>query len=156
MRVYRIERERYVKETLLGIGASKSKGFRWNSFNTSMVYTAESRALALLEMAVHLDLSEDLPKDRLMLTIEIPDEFPVLWLDEKKLPENWNAHPASTFTQKIGDQFVQQAKAAVLKIPSSIVEEEFNYLINPHHPDAKKIKVITEKSLNFDKRLFAR
>jgi RES domain-containing protein len=156
MKVYRIERARYVAEALKGIGASKSKGFRWNSFNTSMVYTAESRALALLEIAVHLDLSEDLPNDRVVLSIEIPDDLPILWLDEKKLPKNWNIHPPTNITQQIGDQFVLQSKAAVLKVPSSIVSDEFNYLINPNHPDIKKIKIKEKKALAMDKRIFAR
>ena len=73
MLVFRVERERYLQTTLSGIGAS-TKGFRWNSINTQLVYTAESRALATLEVMVHLDLSEDLPSDRYYVTIEIPDE----------------------------------------------------------------------------------
>ena len=71
MIVFRIEREKYLKTTLHGIGASLSIGFRWNSINTKLVYTAESRALATLEVAVHLDLSEDLPNDRYFVEIEI-------------------------------------------------------------------------------------
>lgn len=64
MKVFRIDRKKYLDSTLSGIGASRATGFRWNSLNTRLVYTAESRALAILEVAVHLDLAEDLPKDR--------------------------------------------------------------------------------------------
>ena len=74
MIVFRIERRKYLSATLMGIGASKSSGFRWNSLHNRMVYTAESRALATLEVAVHLDLNEDLPSDRMMVEIDIPDE----------------------------------------------------------------------------------
>lgn len=73
MRVFRVEREKYLSTTLNGIGAASSEGFRWNSLNTFLVYTAESRALATLEVSVHLDLSEDLPMDRYYVEIEIPD-----------------------------------------------------------------------------------
>jgi len=61
MRVYRIERGKYLDTALKGIGAALTEGYRWNSLNTFLVYTAESRALATLEISVHLDLNEDLP-----------------------------------------------------------------------------------------------
>ena len=73
MKVYRIERGKYLDSTLSGIGASKSQGFRWNSLDTFLVYTSESRALASLEVTAHLDLTEDLPSDRFIVEIEIPE-----------------------------------------------------------------------------------
>ena len=153
MIVYRIEREKYLKTTLSGTGASISIGFRWNSINTKLVYTAESRALAMLEVSVHLDLSEDLPTDRYFVEIEIPDKIIIQEVKIEDLPEDWNSKPPTLTTQTIGDDFVIQNESAVLKVPSSIVPQEYNYLINPNHPDAKKIKVIRKKSLNFDPRL---
>ncbi len=153
MIVYRIEREKYLKTTLSGLGASISKGFRWNSINTKLVYTAESRALAMLEVSVHLDLSEDLPTDRYYVEIEIPDKIVIQEVKIEDLPEDWNSKPPTLTTQTIGDDFVIQNGSAVLKVPSSIVPQEYNYLINPDHPDAKKIKVIKKISLNFDPRL---
>lgn len=152
MRVYRIEREKYLDTTLKGIGAALTEGYRWNSLNTYLVYTSESRALATLEVAVHLDLSEDLPTDRFYVEIDIPDEVKILELRTEDLPENWDAKPPILETQFIGDDFVKDNTAAVLKVPSSIVPPEFNYLINPNHPDAKKITVISSGSLNFDQR----
>lgn len=156
MRVYRIEREKHLETTLSGIGASMSKGYRWNSFNTRLVYTAESRALATLEVSVHLDLSEDLPSDRFYVEIDISDDITILEVNVEDLPEDWNAKPPTTTTQMIGDDFVNQNEAAVLKVPSSIVPEEFNYLINPNHVDAKKIKVIKKTRMSFDPRFKAR
>lgn len=153
MRVFRIEREKYLDQTLKGIGAALSSSFRWNSRNTFLVYTAESRALAILEVAVHLDLSEDLPSDRFYVEIDIPEEVEILELRKKDLPKNWKDQPPGQETQYIGDDFVIEKSAAVLKIPSSIVPEEFNYLINPNHPDADKIKVISKTQLAFDTRL---
>ena len=153
MRVYRVEREKYLDTTLEGIGAAKTEGYRWNSLNTYLVYTASSRALATLEVSVHLDLSEDLPTDRYYVEIEIPDNLSILELVENDLPANWDSKPPILLTQFIGDEFVNSDEYAVLKVPSAIVPPEFNYLINPKHKDAKKIKVKSSKPMVFDKRI---
>lgn len=152
MKVYRIEREKYLDSTLKGIGAALTEGFRWNSPNTYLVYTSESRALATLEVSVHLDLSEDLPDDRYYVEIEIPNDVEILELRPEDLPENWAAKPPILETQFIGDDFVNDNNAAVLKVPSCIVPPESNYLINPNHPDTAKIKIISIAPLNFDIR----
>lgn len=152
MVVYRIEREKYLETTLHGIGASMSKGYRWNSFNTKLIYTADSRALATLEVSVHLDLSEDLPLDRFFVEIEIPDSITILEVKIEDLPDDWNAKPPTVTTQTIGDDFVLYNEAAVLKVPSSIVPQEFNYLINPNHNDVRKIKIRRVYNMNFDSR----
>lgn len=153
MKVYRIERKKYLDTTLSGIGASMTAGYRWNSLNTKLVYTAESRALATLEISVHLDLSEDLPGDRYYVEIEIPDDLVILEVITEDLPLHWDAKPPVTTTQVIGDDFVNQNEAAVLKVPSSIVPPEYNYLINPLHPDSKKIKISSVTPMIFDDRL---
>jgi RES domain-containing protein len=152
MIVYRIEREKYLATTLLGIGASKSDGFRWNSLHTRLVYTADSRALATLEVAVHLDLSEDLPNDRYYVEIDIPDELTILEVNRNDLPLNWDSNPPTGLTQTIGDDFVYFSEAPILKVPSSIVPQEFNYLINPKHHDSKKITLLKTYRMCFDSR----
>jgi RES domain-containing protein len=153
MRVFRIEREKFLHSTLEGLGAALSSGGRWNSMNTRMVYTAGSRALAILEIAVHLDFSEDLPDDRYMVEIFIPDDVPVHTLDAVDLRIGWDAKPPQPLTQLLGDKFVRERSAAVFKVPSAIVPEEHNYLINPMHPDASKIKVVGTSPLVLDGRL---
>ena len=153
MRVFRIEREKYLESTLLGIGASLSKGFRWNSLNTRLVYTSESRALATLEVAVHLDIQEDLPNDRYYVGIDIPDSLEILEVHLDDLPIGWDSKPPSLITQIIGDMFVRGMDAAVLKVPSAIVPVEHNYLINPFHQDIKKISVFSVNRMSFDSRM---
>lgn len=153
MIVFRIEREKYLNTTLTGIGASMTEGYRWNSLNTKIIYTADSRALATLEVSVHLDLSEDLPTDRFYVEIEIPDEITIQEVHIKDLPSEWNSKPPTLITQTIGDDFVYYNDAAVLKVPSAIVPEEFNYLINPNHEDASKIKIVSTKNMIFDSRI---
>lgn len=152
MKVYRIEREKYLKTTLSGIGASMVKGYRWNSLYTRLVYTAESRALATLEVSVHLDLSEDLPLDRYYVEIDIPDDLTMLEVSLEDLPDDWNAKPPTITTQTIGDDFVLGNEAAVLKVPSSIVPQEFNYLINPSHSDVSRISITNITPMTFDAR----
>ena len=152
MRVFRIEREKYLETTLKGTGAALTEGYRWNSLNTQLVYTAESRALAILEVSVHLDFNEDLPTDRYYVEIDIPDDVLILELRINDLPINWDVKPPSIETQFIGDDFANDNEAAVIKVPSCIVPPESNYLINPKHPDAKRIKVISKQKLMFDSR----
>lgn len=89
MRVYRRERKNIL--TLKGIGAALTEGYRWNSPNTFLVYTSESRALATLEVSVHLDLNEDLPTDRYYVEINIPDDIEILELKHKDLPAKWDS-----------------------------------------------------------------
>ncbi|MEY2761239.1 MAG: hypothetical protein RLZZ96_1139 [Bacteroidota bacterium] len=153
MKVYRIEREKYLDSVLSGGGASKMEGYRWNSINTSLVYTSASRALATLEVSVHIDLSEDLPTDRFYVEIDIPEDVKIVELNMDDLPPNWDSKPPILETQFIGDDFVALRSAAVLKVPSSIVPPEFNFLINPAHPDSVKIKVISVEALVFDGRM---
>ena len=153
MIVFRIEREKYLDTALSGIGASISEGYRWNSLNTRIVYTADTRALATLEISVHLDLSEDLPNDRYYVEIEIPDEIDIQEVTLEDLPDDWSSKPPTLTTQTIGDDFVNYNDSAILKVPSSIVPQEFNYLINPSHPDSSKIKILGVSKMMFDSRL---
>lgn len=153
MRVFRVEREKYLETTLEGIGAALADGYRWNSLNTFLVYTAESRALATLEVSVHLDLNEDLPTDRYYVEIDVPNDITISELKIEELPDGWDSKPPLLETQFIGDDFVKEKSAAILKVPSSIVQQEFNYLINPNHPDAARISVVSAIPFKFDERL---
>lgn len=155
MIVFRIEREKYLETTLSGIGASMTEGYRWNSLNTKIVYTSESRALSTLEVSVHLDLSEDLPNDRYFVEIAIPDEITILEVQLQDLPVSWDSKPPSSYTQTIGDDFVFYNEAAILKVPSCIIPQEYNYLINPNHKAALSIKVLSKTKMKFDTRLKA-
>ena len=151
MRVFRLSKRKYSKE-LNGKGAAKS-GNRWNSKGTEIIYTAESRALAMAEVAVHLTLAT-LPSDYVMIEIEIPDNIIIKEIILKELDEDWNNHPPSSNTQKSGDEFIDSIKECLLKVPSAVVQGDSNYLINPYHTDFKKIKIIEITDFPFDKRIF--
>jgi RES domain-containing protein len=152
MKVFRIEREIYLNQTLSGMGAAKATCNRWNSQFTPLIYTSAARSLALLELAVHLDLSADLPTDRYWVEIEIDDDLDILEISLDKLPLGWNDFPPSLRTQMLGDWFVRQNQYAVMKVPSSIVPQEFNYLIHPMHPDMAKITMVKTEPIIFDSR----
>jgi RES domain-containing protein len=132
MRVFRLIRKKYGIE-LSGKGAALS-GNRWNSRGTELIYTSESRALAMAEVAVHLSLSI-LPKDYVMVEIEIPNSVSISSLKTDDLPQGWNSFPHLLDTQKIGDDFVAERKSCVLKVPSAVVPGDFNFLINSNHLD---------------------
>ncbi|XLS29708.1 RES family NAD+ phosphorylase [Flavobacteriaceae bacterium M23B6Z8] len=150
MIVYRIDRLKRKHDLLSGIGAEKVGG-RWNKIGTKAVYTSQNISLAYLEVVMHLDITEDLPDDRIIAHIEIPDDLSVL--EEKKLPSNWNSFPYNSKTQEIFTRFCKEQKAAVLKVPSAIVRSEANYIINPLHPEANRIHVIKTERFVFDNRL---
>lgn len=151
MRVYRLARQKYVDD-LSGTGAALF-GYRWNSKGVKMVYTAQSRALAMAEVAVHLSLIS-LPEDYMMITLELPDELTIAELDLGLLDFGWNNFPHSPKTQEMGDSFVRKAESCALKVPSAVVKGDFNYLLNPQHPEMKFAKIIEVEPFPFDRRLF--
>jgi RES domain-containing protein len=153
MIVFRLSKSKFAND-LSGKGAEKSGG-RWNSKGTSLVYTSASRALCTTEIAVHTPLG-NLPLDYKLISIEIPDEVNIMELSYEDLPPDWKSIPHTHITQEIGDKFVSEGIFAVFKVPSVVVQDEFNYLINPAHPDSRKITIKTIEPFNFDERLFTK
>lgn len=151
MRVFRLSREKYAND-LSGKGAAIF-GNRWNSKGVEMLYTAESRALAMAEVLVHLSLAA-LPDDYMMIEIEVPDSIQIELLDFNSLDENWNTNPLDSQTQKMGDMFIRSKEKCVLKVPSAVVKGDFNYLLNPNHPEINRIKIKSITKFPFDKRVF--
>lgn len=151
MKVFRLSKKKYSGK-LDGKGAALS-GNRWNSKGIEMVYTAESRALAMAELAVHLSLTA-LPSDYQMIEIDIPDSIMITEINVKHLDSDWNINPPSPSTQEIGNDFIHENKCMILKVPSAVVKGDYNFLINPAHKGFDKIKVKGASDFIFDKRLF--
>lgn len=148
MIVYRLSKGQYAND-LSGKGAELVGG-RWNSRGNAMLYTSQSIALCVTEIAVHVPLGI-LPKDYQLIHIEIPDED---LLEMKRLPKDWQSFPHSNSTQMIGDKFLKEHKHLVFKVPSAAVQGEFNFLINPRHKNFNQIKIVKIEDFNFDERLF--
>lgn len=129
-------------------------GGRWNSPRCArLLYTAESLSLAALEMLVHLN-DEEILSAYSFATTEFSEDL-VLPVEEfQTLPENWSASPPPLEIQKIGDKWAQGAVSAVLRVPTSVLPVEFNYLINMEHPDFSKVKLGEPQTFSFDERLF--
>jgi RES domain-containing protein len=151
MIVFRLSKAKFAND-LSGKGAEKSGG-RWNSKGTALVYASASRALCTTEIAVHTPLG-NLPLDYKLIAIEIPADVRIREIATGDLPVDWKSIPPAHGTQKIGDKFMMDGIFAVLKVPSVVVQDEFNYLVNPAHPDAHKITIKSIEPFNFDERLF--
>ncbi len=147
MKVYRITKTQYA-EDLSGTGA-KLFGGRWNHIDTACIYTAESRALCVLEYSVNINI-DFIPRALSLCVFEI-DEDQVHSLKEEDLPGNWRENPAPKSTKDYGTQFLQSNKP-ILKIPSIIITEEFNYIINPR-VDYLSFKLVEIKDFVFDLRI---
>lgn len=149
MKVYRISWAKHAGD-LTGEG-SKLFGGRWNHKGTPCIYTSESRSLALLEYTVNVNI-DDIPRALCIVTFEIPVKG-VNLISENKLPGNWKNFPASNDTKDFGSKILKSLKIPVIKIPSSIIPEEFNYLLNPLHHDKKLFKIVEIKDFIYDIRI---
>lgn len=117
-----------------------------------MVYAASSRALAALELLVHFD-REDAPGNLLLLSIDLPDSAPRTRLTPDALPADWQARTAPDSCRRIGSRWLARRESLALEIPSVIVPEEFNVLLNPNHTAFSSVTVIAERPFRYDARL---
>lgn len=147
MLLYRITRQSFAD--LSGDG-SRLYGGRWNSEGRAAVYLASSRSLAMLEALVHLDPT-NIPDNLCLMQIEVFDD--VQELDLKLLPENWERYDDQYVLKQIGNNFLLKKEKLLLKVPSAIVKQEFNFLFNPLHPKAVEAKIISTEPFIFDSRL---
>ncbi|MFT3904255.1 MAG: RES family NAD+ phosphorylase [Niabella sp.] len=148
MKVYRISKCAYIDD-LSGTGASRYPG-RWHSKGTFVLYTAASPSLAMLESVVHITTIVKL--DLCMLCLEIPEDS-IAEILPTQLPEKWFVNPPPDSIKQFGDSFAMAKKYLALKVPSAVMPEEHNILLNPAHPLFKKVKVVYSRQLRVDERL---
>lgn len=149
MIVYRIGRTKYAGD-LTGEGA-RLFGGRWNQKLTACLYASESRALAVLEYTVNANI-DDIPRAMSITTLEIPDHS-LQELKIAELPGDWAVAPAPRSTKQFGTALLQKAEHLVLKIPSAVIPQEFNYLINPSHKDSVSITIVDIRDFVYDIRI---
>ena len=150
MIVYRICKAKY-KNDISGTGA-KLYGSRWNTTGVQMLYAAENISLAVLETLVHLQEVE-IPLEYFLLKIQLPEDGKITTIEPGKLKKNWQND--ESYTQYIGSAFIKNNQSLILKVPSAIITEECNYLVNPLHKNFIKAKILSTKEFNFDTRLLS-
>jgi RES domain-containing protein len=147
---WRITKRKHSKTAFSGSGARKFGG-RWNSPGTAIVYTAQTQSLAVLEMLVHLD-GPDLLQRYVLIGVEI-DELLVRDVSPSELPRSWRSDPVRAAVRQIGDRWIESGTSAILRVPSTLVPAENNFLLNPAHPDFKKLLIHDPLTFQFDPRL---
>ena len=127
---------------------------RWHSRGKRIVYLADHPASALLEVMVHVEVdAEDLPSDYQLLGIDVPDDATIESIDESGLPSDWRQQ--TRLTRARGDDWLRAGATALYRVPSAIVPEAANYLLNPGHADAARIVIASAIRAAFDPRLMA-
>lgn len=148
---YRIVAQNRAHDPISGEGARKYGG-RWNSPGHAMTYLGGSRALAALELLVHLPSPLSRAKEYCIIEVKIPikliSNYPL-----KILPKGWREAPASTITTDIGDDWLEVCGQLALRVPSVLIPEETNILLNPNHPNFSKVICGEAREFRFDKRL---
>jgi|RhiMetdeSRZDD1v2_1073273.scaffolds.fasta_scaffold2531680_1 RES domain-containing protein len=148
MVVWRLARLAHAK--LDGEGARLAGG-RWNTQGRAAVYTSSRLSLAALELLVHTDVPL-VPSDLVAFEIEIPEAIAVETVEVGQLPKDWRI-PGHPTCRSIGDTWLAEERTAVLRVPSAVVPEEWNYIINPAHRAAKPIQIVGRRKFAFDSRL---
>ena len=148
---YRIVAPRWADDALSGEGARKFGG-RWNSPGRALTYLGGSRALAALELLVHLPSPLSRAKPFRIIEVKIPSEL-IANYPLNILPADWRESPAQSVTTVIGDDWLAVGGQLALRVPSVLIPEETNLLLNPEHPDFDKVISGEAREFRYDKRL---
>src|SRR5437773_11718210 len=152
MVVWRVTRRAHAEQPLTGEGARRFGG-RWNHVGTSLVYTSGTLSLAVLEYLVNLPI-RDLPDDLVSIQVQVPDDLARTELAIDDLPENWRTFPASEELKNIGSDWVREGTTPILSVPSVVIPNELNYLVNPAHKEARRVEVVSVDHFALDVRLY--
>lgn len=152
MKLYRVAKSGYI-EDLTGSGA-RLYGGRWNEKGIPVIYAAASRSLAALELLIRVPLALA-PPDLSICEFRLPAGVSVTQIRQARLPADWKTSPPPASTMAIGTRWARAGKSLLLIVPSVIIPDEKNYLINPQHPEFKKIKTRIER-FEIDQRLLTR
>ena len=154
MHVFRICRRPFARAPLDGRGGLFASGC-WHTPRRPVVYVSESLALASLEVLVHFEI-DLVPADLVAFEIAVPDSVKVSRIPATKLPRHWRKYPAPVVLQKLGNAWLDGVSSCVLRVPSAVIPSEYNFLLNPRHPNASKIRIIRRFDFTFDERVIRR
>ncbi len=151
MDAWRITTAKFAKRALSGEGAERYGG-RWNPRGLALVYASSSLSLAILELLVQTG-AQVVPEELRSIRIDIPRDVKIRDLPPEVLPDNWRDYPAPASLEMIGREWIELSSSAVLSVPSAVVLEERNYLLNPAHSDFTKFSVLSVSKIDLDLRL---
>lgn len=151
MRVWRICRRRHAAAAFSGEGA-RLYGGRWNSQGVRVVYASPSLALAAVETFVNLEPNLQ-PDDLVSIEAQLPGDHACERLELKHLPSHWHERRDESL-RKFGDDWIRRGGSAAMLVPSTAIRGEWNMLLNPAHPDLRKIKIHSPVPFVFDTRMF--
>lgn len=149
MIVYRITKKEHA--ALDGMGGLYGPG-RWHKKGNLVIYTSEHASLAAWEKIVHVASFDNFPNNLLLIKIEIPDQIEIQTVPQKVLVKGWNSFPFASETVNYGTSFLKAKEHLAFKVPSVIIPDEYNIILNPLHPDIQVCKVISAIPFTFDGR----
>lgn len=147
MDVYRITLAKWADQL-----TASGRAARWNSADRMVLYTAASRALVCLENVVHRS-GRGLQMDFRTIHLFVPETLQMTCLELNELPPDWADFEQYSFCQQLGDQWYDAAQTPVLRVPSAIIPNEYNYLFNTHHPDFRQVQIRAIEPFQFDPRI---
>ncbi|MDP3940034.1 MAG: RES family NAD+ phosphorylase [Deltaproteobacteria bacterium] len=151
MIVWRLCRKKHSRTPLDGEGAKKYGG-RWNHKGLQLVYCSSTLSLCTLEYLVHLQ-ADLMPADLVSISIELPDSISIKNVELKHLPRGWQKYPAPSELQDLGTKWAKSRHSLALRVPSSLIPVEYNYILNPDHAEFTKVIIKETEPFKFDPRL---
>ena len=148
---WRVDNLKWIAISFNGAGAA-AEGGRWNSAGVRVVYCSRHLAMAAQEKYIHLPK----PVPAVMKFVKFRIDFGAVAIERLSagaLPAGWQAEPPAGDSQRIGDEWVAAARTAILAVPSALIPEEENYLLNPAHPDFARLKIGRHEPFEFDPRM---
>jgi RES domain-containing protein len=149
--IWRLSKIKYAPTAFDGEGARRAGG-RWNSKGTAIVYCSATLSLTALETLVHMDVA-DFGTSRAAIRVEIPDDIAMDRVEANQLAPDWRDTPAPVSLAVMGDQWAAEGKTLLLLVPSAVVPQENNILLNPRHLDFAKIQISPPEPFVLDARL---
>lgn len=150
--LFRLVKAKHAAGAFDGEGARRFGG-RWNERGTAVVYLGGTLSLAALETFVHLSVA-DARLVFVAMEVVVPAGIRIAHLLPDELPDNWRAEPPPTETKALGSRWMRAAETLLLRVPSVIVPREWNYLLNPAHPDSSRLRIRPPEPFGFDERMW--
>jgi len=153
-RAWRIIRKKRLSDAFTGEGARLGGG-RWNHVGTSVIYVSETLSLAALELFVHFTRKDiKLSKSLFSIPVDIPHSLKTDEVSIKDLDSDWRTSPPTNSTKDIGTEWTHNGTASILRVPSAVIPDEYNLMLNPAHAEFNKIKIGKPRPFTFDERMW--